>query len=274
MFQNIARDFEENQDSYEDVKLNKSDRIKEIISKWFNFKMIILYVVSFLLSFVSFGINSDFAPFGIAILVAILAYCMPVGIVGILVLIGTSIKFGGGNALSVLATLLLVFVSILIKSPKYDEDNNEKRKLGLRLLISSIIVQAIRLLFIKEFVLYDVIYGLVFSIATFVFYKIFVNSLPVITNIRERRAYSIEEVMGAALLVSISFCAIGNVNVFGFSISNILCILIVLIMGWKNGILVGSTAGITIGSVIGIISGAEPVMIATYALSRNDSRNI
>ena len=48
---------------------------------------------------------------------------------------------------------------------------------------------------------------------------------------------------------------------------NILSILIVLILGWKNGILVGATGGITIGVVLGIISGAEPVMIAVYAVS-------
>ena len=66
--------------------------------------------------------------------------------------------------------------------------------------------------------------------------------------------------------------AIDQITIYGYSVKNILCILIVLIMGWKNGILVGGTAGITIGSVIGIIGGAEPSIIATYALSRNVSR--
>ena len=265
MFQNITRNYEENPE--EDVELNKKIGIKEIISKWFNVKMLILYVVSFLLSFVTFGINSDFAPFGIAILIAILSNCTPIGIVGFVVLMGTAISHGGPSTLNVLFTLLLVFVSILIKSPKYNEESNEKRKLGKRLLVCSLIVQAIRLFFIKEFIVYDVIYALVYSIAVYIFYKIFVNALPIITNIREKRAYSIEEVMSAALLIAISFCAFENINICGFSVRNILCILIVLIMGWKNGILVGGTSGITIGSVIGIISGGEPVMIATYALS-------
>ena len=265
MFQNIVKDFDSNQNPNEDVKINKSG-IKEIIKKWFNIKMIILYTISFLLSFVSFGVNSDFAPFGIAILVAVLANCIPIGIVSILVLTGTAISFGGSNTLSILLTLLLVFVSILIKSPKYDEQSNEKRKLGIRLFISSIIVQAVKL-FLGPILVYDIIYALVYSIAVFVFYKIFANSISVVTNITEKRAYSIEEVIGGALLLSIGICAIGDVNIFGYSVRNILCILIVLIMGWKNGILVGATTGITIGSVIGIISDGTPVMIATYALS-------
>ncbi len=266
MFQNIAKDFEENQNSYEDVELNKKTKIKEVLKKCFTKKMVILYVLSFLLSFVSFGINKDLAPFGIAIIAAILSNCIPIGIISILVAIGTSISFGGQATLNLLLTLLLVFVSILMRSPKYEGENNEKRKLGLRLFISSLIVQVVGLFF-REIMVYDLIFSFIYSISAYIFYKIFVNSVGVVTNIGEKRAYSIEEVIGASLMVAISICAIGNVNVFGYSIKNILCILIVLIMGWKNGILVGATAGVTIGSVVGIIGGGETVMIATYAIS-------
>ena len=48
---------------------------------------------------------------------------------------------------------------------------------------------------------------------------------------------------------------------------NILSILIVLVLGWKNGILVGATSGITIGVTLGIITDSEPIMIAAYAIS-------
>lgn len=266
MFQNIAKDFEENQNLYEDVELNKKEKMKEVLKKWFSKQMIILYVVSFLLSFVSFGLNQDLAPFGIAIIVAILSSCVPIGIVSVLVVIGTAIKFGGSATLNLLLTLLLVFVSILIKAPKYNDEINEKRSLGTRLLVSCLIVQLTKVFF-KELIVYDLIFGIVYSISAYVFYKIFVNSITVITSIGEKRAYSIEEVIGAGLLLSISACAMGNLSIFGYSIKNILCILIVLVLGWKNGILVGATAGVSIGSVVGIVGGGEPIMIATYALS-------
>ncbi len=266
MFQNIAKDFEENQNSYEDVEVNKQGKIKEVFKKCFTKQMVILYLVSFLLSFVSFGINEDLAPFGIAILVAILSNCIPIGIVSILVVIGTSLSFGGSSTLNLLLTLLFVFVSILVKAPKYKQEDNEKRKLGLRLFISCMLVQALGFLF-KEILVYDIIFALFYSITAYIFYKIFTNSITVLLNIGEKRAYSIEEVMGASLLMAIGICAIGNVHIFGYSLKNILCILIILIMGYKNGILVGATAGVTIGSVVGIIGGAEPTIIATYALS-------
>ncbi len=266
MFQNIAKDFEENQNLEKDVELNKKEKIKEVIKACFTKKMVLLYIMSFLLSFVSFGGNEELAPFGIAILVAILASSIPIGIVSLLVLLGTGLSFGASAMLNVLLILLLVFVSILVKAPKYESENNEKRKLGLRLFISCIIVQVLPVFF-RDVMVYDILLGLIYSIASYIFYKIFVNSISVITNLGERRAYSVEEVLGASLMVAISVCSIGNVSIYGYSIRNILCILMVLIMGWKNGILVGATSGVTIGSVIGIIGGLEPSIIATYALS-------
>ena len=44
-------------------------------------------------------------------------------------------------------------------------------------------------------------------------------------------------------------------------------ILIVLILGWKNGVLVGTTAGVTIGVTIGVITSSDPVTVAAYAIS-------
>ena len=273
MFQNIAKDFNENKEVQEDVELNKESGLKQTLKKCFSKQMVILYIVAFLLSMVSFSSNQELAPFGIAVLIAILSNCLPIGIVSIFVVAGTAISFGGQTTLNLLLTLLLVFFSILIRSPKYDEELNEKRKLGLRLFICTLIVQLVHLLF-KEVIVYDVMFCFVYSIATYIFYKIFVNSITAVMHLGERRAYAIEEVMGASLMFAVALCSIKDINIYGYSIKNILCILIVLIMGWKNGLLVGATAGVTIGSVVGIIGGAEPTIIATYAISRNDSRNI
>ena len=105
------------------------------------------------------------------------------------------------------------------------------------------------------------------AIFSVVFYKIFVNSLVVIQEITEKRAFSIEEVIGASLLISVAVSAFGNFSILGLSIRETLSILIVLILGWRNGILVGTTAGVTIGVTLGIIAQNEPEVIAVYAIS-------
>ena len=176
MFQNIAKDFDKNQNTYEDVELNKKTTIKQVLKKCFNKQMVLLYIVSFLLSFVSFGINKELAPFGIAIIAAILSNCIPIGIVSILVVTGTGISSGMSATLNLLLTLLLVFVSILLKSPKYDNQSIEKRKLGLRLFISCMLVQISQIIF-KEIIVYDILFCFIYSITAYIFYKIFTNIL-------------------------------------------------------------------------------------------------
>ena len=88
------------------------------------------------------------------------------------------------------------------------------------------------------------------AMATYIFYKIFANSITMIIDFTTKRAFSIEEVIGTSLLLAITATAFENLNIFDFSIKNILSILIVLVLGWKNGMLVGATGGITIGVVL------------------------
>lgn len=269
MFQNIEKDFDETQNDFEenfDNELNKKNNIKEILKNIFSKQKIILYIVAFMVSLVSFGTNKELAPFGIAMLAAVLSNSIPVALVFALIGVGNTVSFGINNTLSYILISLMLLVSLLIKPAKYHEENNEKRKLGLRLFIICLIVKLGSLLF-KEFIVYDLLLAIMYSICVFIFYKIFSNAIPVLTAFGEKKAYSIEEVMGASLSLAIAVSAIGNVAVFGYSIKNILCILIVLVMGWKNGILVGGTAGITVGTVLGIIGAGDISQIASYALS-------
>ena len=120
---------------------------------------------------------------------------------------------------------------------------------------------------IVGFTVYDFLVSITFAIVAVVFYKIFVNSLVVLQDFTENRAFSIEEVIGTSLLMAIAVSCFGNLNIYGFGIRNILSILIVMFLGWKNGILVGTTSGVTIGVTIGMIANTEPIMIAAYAIS-------
>lgn len=265
MFQNIDKNYEENDINYEE-KINKKQTIKEVIQKNFTKQKIILYIICFMISQVSFGANENLSPFGVALLVAILSNSIPIGIPFIIIGIGNLISFGMGNTLNyVLITLMLLF-SILIKPAKYDVENNETRKLGIRLFATCLIVKLAEILF-KEFMVYDLLLAIMYSICTFIFYKIFVNAVPAIVKLGSRKVYSIEEVMGTSLMLAIAVTCIGNFSIFGYSVKNILSILIVLIMGWKNGILVGGTAGICVGTVLGVIGVGEISQVASYALS-------
>lgn len=59
MFQNIAKDFERKESQNEDVKLYKIEEMKELIKKFFVKQNILLYIISFMISMVSFGGSSS-----------------------------------------------------------------------------------------------------------------------------------------------------------------------------------------------------------------------
>ena len=156
---------------------------------------------------------------------------------------------------------------MFIIKPRYNEkERNEKLKIGKNIFISTLIV-GLATIFMQTVTVYDILSSITLAIIALVFYKIFVNSITVLQDFLKKRAFSIEEVIGASLILSIALAAFGDLNIYGFGIRNILSILIVMVKKKKNGILVGTTAGVTIGVTLGTISGTEPIMIAAYAIS-------
>ena len=196
------------------------------------------------------GFGQEFAPFALAIFAAVCSNRIPAGIVFIVTCIGTLIGFGINGFLTYLLMALIFIVAMLIVRPRYqDETRNEKQKLGKYVLFSAFIVQAGKMLF-GMFLVYDLLTSIMLAILTYIFYKIFVNSITVIKEYGIKKAFTVEEIMGASMLICIAFYSLHWVNIFGISITNVLSIMIVLFLGWKNGILVGATSGITIGMVM------------------------
>lgn len=265
MFQNIVDEEKEENVSREDVKIDKKESVKNILKKLFTKQNILVYILAFMLSMVS-GING-MAPFGLAIFAAAISNAIPTGIVYILTIIGTYIGFKSSGALTYILTSLVFIGMVLIFKPWYEEEyKSERRKLGKYVIISTIAVQLILMLF-RGFLVYDLFLAIVTGVTTYIFYKIFANSLIVISEFSIKKAFTVEEVVGASLMLSVATCAFGSFSIFGFEIRTVLSILIVLILGWKKGVLIGATAGITIGAVLGIIGSGEIALIASFALS-------
>lgn len=257
MFQNITDKIQEEKNIKQN---NKKIELKHLL----NINDIVIYILSFLISTVSF--NSKFAPFGLAIFAAACSNKIPASFILIATLVGTIVGFGFGEGLSFFIMSLIIIAMILIFRPIEEEDRNEKIHIGAFVVISIFAVQIVKML-IKGFLLYDLLSNIVYAITTYIFYKIFANSLIVIKNFKINKAFSVEEVMGACLLISIAFCSFSKLTIFGLSLTNILSIMLILFMGWKHGMLIGATTGITIGMVLGIINQGNPVLVAAYAIS-------
>ncbi len=260
MFQNISEgtiNIEEQEE--------RKNKYATLFSNVFSKKNIALYIVSFLLSLV--GLDGEFSIFSISILGACFASSVPALGIIIVSLIGNFIKYGASGALGYFLTALVLVASLFIIKPLYNEkEKNEKIKVGKNVFIACMLIQILKFAF-SSFTIYDVLSSFTVSILALVFYKIFVNSIVVLQDFTSKRAFSIEELIGASLLLAISVGAFGDLSILGINIRNVLSILIVMVLGWKNGILVGTTSGVTIGVTLGIITGSEPIMIAAYAIS-------
>ena len=267
MFQNIV-DVEKEENAVEENYSNndnKKENIKNLIQKLFKKQYILTYIIAFMLSMVS-SING-IAPFGLAIFAAAISNAVPAGVIFILTLIGTGIGFGSSGVLTYILTSLVFAAMVLIFKPWYEEEyKSERRKLGKYVLIATILVQVVQMLF-RGFLLYDLFLSIMTGVVTYIFYKIFANSLIVISEYDIKTAFTVEEVVGASLMLSVATCAFGELSVFGMQIRTVLSILIVLVLGWKQGILIGATSGVTIGAVVGIIGNTEPSLLAAFALS-------
>ena len=258
MFQNIQEDRES---STKEETTKKKNILTNAISK----KYIILYIITFMVS--TIGIGQTVSPASLAIIVAMGANEIPIVIALVLGLVGNIIGCGAGSIIPYIITMLIFFASFFVREPKYNEESrNEKIKLGRRIFTASLIVGLVKVL-ISGFLIYDFLVAITMSMITFILYKVFVNGISVIINFNEKRAFSLEEIMGASILLTIAVCSFGNLQIFGFSIRNIIAIFIILVLGWKNGMLVGATSGITIGATLGIIANNDPVTIAAYAIS-------
>ena len=264
MLQNISRElnYDEN-----DNQINVKNNFNELAKKIFTKQNIVVYLLTFLISMVGFGEDNLIAPFGIAFTTACISNGMPLVIVFLSSALGTTIKFGfNGLLMYIVASLIVLLFSVITKPKRVYDDSNEKVKLGARLTVAVFAVQFIYILF-TGFYMYDLLSAIMIATTSYIFYKIFVNSISVVKEYGIKRVFTVEEVIGASLLLAIAISAVGNYNILGFGIRNIFCIFMVLYLGYRNGMLVGATAGITIGVVISILGGEEQILIAAYAIS-------
>ena len=260
MFQNLTDNIAINN---KDVKENKKynlEKIKDLIS----IQNIIIYILSFLVSTVV--LREGIAPFAFAFFVAACSSVIPAGPVLVATALGVFISQGIPGFLMYFLKVLIFLFTIVFFKPYIQDDRNEIAKLGKNLIIACIVVHAIKLS-TDVLLVYDVVVAVLNIVFTYVFYKIFVNSIGVLENFGLKSAFTIEEIIGATMLTAIAAVSVNSYRIYGISLSNVLSVFLILILAWKNGLLVGSTIGVSIGLILGIIGSATPIQVLAFAIS-------
>lgn len=239
--------------------------IKNIIRENLKMQNIVIYIITFLISMVS--IRNEVLPFGLAIIAACLGTEIPIAIVFLVSSLSVLI-FQGANSFGIfLFTCIVYFVLAIIIKPKYAlEERNEIVKTGGKLFWACFIVNLINNIR-GTFLMYNLFMGTIISALTYAFYKIFVNGIVVVRDFNIKKAYSLEELVGAAIIVGLASTAFSSVSIFGINLSNVIIIFLILVLGWKNGMLLGGVSGISIGLAVSIVGNVQPIQIAAFSVA-------
>lgn len=260
MFQNVA-DMDSARKREKEVTSNLEYRLKEI----FKYQNIIIYVLTLLMSTLS--IKGEIVPFGLAMVAACLGEAVPLIMVFIMAAIGTCLGSGISGLGSFITTSIVYFILVLLFRAKIAiEDRNEEVKTGGKLFVACFLVSLVKN-FIGVFLLYDVFMSVISASIIYVFYKIFVNGLSFIKNLNVKSAFALEELIAGVLIISIASMAFSSLNLFSLSITNIIIIFMIMLLGWRHGMVVGAVSGIAIGLATSFVEGTSFVQISMFAIS-------
>ena len=158
------------------------------------------------------------------------------------------------------------YLLILVLAKKYGK---KAIKTWQEALLSTLAVFIIGLIFLwfKGNHLYDLILILLESIITFIVFFIFNSAFPLIFGWNRRELVSNEELICSGILLSLILLGVSNIDIYGFSIKNILGITFVLIFARYFGPGLGSTIGVIVGVVTSLSAQVSPAFIGVYAFS-------
>ena len=221
-----------------------------------NFKNIVVFIISILVS--GLKLASGATPFGMAIFTAINTVNIPLIVPWILISVTTGVMFGGTALMKFLiSSILYVVLKAFIK--------NENTKIGnAGRVIFSVAISEIVGLAINGVLIYDALMAVYMSVTTAIFYLIFSEGLPVIMNVFEKGAFSTEQVTSAGISLTMVLTSFSPFSVFGMTLSGIVSVLMVMLLGWRRGAAIGASTGLSIAIVLSLLGYGDVALVATY----------
>jgi stage II sporulation protein E len=242
------------------VRMSKAGWLPKLVSKlYLQRDRILVFLAAFLIA----GSNiSGAVPLGAAYYAASRGAEVPWLLTGAAVILGT--LFHGSFELVFINAACMILFSIL-SIPLKSSNTKMNVRAAFAAFISALAPQLV-LSGIWGFLLYDILKSIFCSFIVFVFYFIFRFSIPVISGIVRKAVLDGEEAVSAGITAALAVSGFGSLQLFGFSLRNILCTLMVLFFSYKCSAGAGAATGAAAGLIISASSGATPSTAGAFAL--------
>jgi len=246
----------EHDNSGQTISLGKE---KKGFSKYITRNFILLNVLAFLIGRAS--ILDGLIPFGVAFFALMIVEEKRNWVIGYSVALG--ILTSNTDRIKYIIAIAMIFIVFryLVRSSKF-----EVFKLGIYAAIINFVAGLIYIAF-TEFYLYDLFMNGFESIVVFVFIYILSYALPPLCLRTNRKILSNEEIICIAIVAAVSILGISNFSFYGFSVKNIVGLLLTLIFSYYGGAAIGASVGVTIGIITSMSTIGTPFVIGIYAFS-------
>ena len=236
----------------DDIK--QDDIVKKTLKVFknvFDIRNVIIYIITFLVS--GLALKGRLMPFGLAMVAACVSSGVPVIVPLICAIVGTFLKTGVLDAVKYLVIMIVYLIfSLLFRSKVSREERNERIKTGSKLFWAYLIISTI--INIKQgFMFGEFFFDCVNGGLIYVFYKLFVNGMVLISYFGVKEAYSNEEISACSILFAIAFMRFNNIIVLDMNLTTIFFIFIIIAAAWSRGKKVGLSTGLIVGLLSGLV---------------------
>lgn len=235
------------------------EKQKNFLQALFSKSNFILFPTVFLLGRAS--LVGGLMPFGFAMYATTLGLDVNRVLIAAFAILGM-ITSGAKEQIYITLTAMLLFNAFNIPFKK------SKINLNIRysvIAFISILIPEMLMDYLQGFLLFDMMKSLLHCFIVFLCIFIFRNAVSVVNPGAKKQTLSNEELISIAILAALAISGLSNIQLLGFNIKNILCILSILTFSYKCGPGVGSAIGVTVGLIVNMSTTAMPATIASYA---------
>ena len=246
----------------EEEVIETKGNIIELFKQLFSVRNIFCFFIAYLMSKLEF--TNGITPFAPALLAAMYLFKIPT----LLPVSGSVIGMIASNMQmsTILEYLAFALVFLLISAFIKIDGTSKKISTAMRLSFSFLIINAVSMLISKTLMMDLIMTG--YELFTIIlFYILFASAFFVFVNINKPAIFANEDLISFAVMLAIASFSLESVIVLNLSLINLIGIILVLVVGYKNGAISGCVTGALIGIIFGIISEKSELYITTFAFS-------